>query len=502
MRDTSDTREAEGRGGGRRNRGHKRRGLTTRLTVLVTTLAVGAAGTVIATQYASAGNKQRDTAREQTRGQAWHGTIRCPNVGDQLEDVPDDVRARVDRELSRLDAQLAVAYRQLARQRGNPRRVMTKLENKRSSTIGRIVRTLGSVTESPDHLRGLAGCDFQRGRPGGNPEPPPVEGGEGEGEEIGGVGEGIGGVGEGEGDESGEPIENGPVPEDFVDITTVAPNVNEPILGENASTGTLSLECGRNEEGRYNSDNVIVAPGVSNGAHHMHDYVGNVSTDAFSTNESLEAADTTCANGDRSTHYWPVIRIQDGTDEQDADQPGGGLDGNIGTILTPETVTLQFRGNPLDEVTAMPRFLRIITGDARAFTNGTANANSSWSCTGFEDRQLTDRYPICPEGSSVVRTFEFQSCWDGENADSANHRSHVDFAREDGSCADGFVAIPQLVHRITYDVPPGAVYAVDSFPEQLHKPITDHSDFINVMTDEQMNTLLECVNGGERCGPE
>ncbi len=52
----------------------------------------------------------------------------------------------------------------------------------------------------------------------------------------------------------------------------------------------------------------------------------------------------------------------------------------------------------------MPRFLRIITGDAKAFTNGDANANASWSCTGFENRQLKDKYPICPEGSQVVRT--------------------------------------------------------------------------------------------------
>ncbi|MFD0385114.1 DUF1996 domain-containing protein [Streptomyces stramineus] len=82
----------------------------------------------------------------------------------------------------------------------------------------------------------------------------------------------------------------------------------------------------------------------------------------------------------------------------------------------------------------MPRFLRIITGDAKALTNGVANANASWSCEGFENRQLKDKYPICPDGADVVRTFAFQSCWDGRNTDSANHRTHVAFARGDGSC--------------------------------------------------------------------
>ncbi|MGH1553774.1 hypothetical protein ACRAWF_22770 [Streptomyces sp. L7] len=47
----------------------------------------------------------------------------------------------------------------------------------------------------------------------------------------------------------------------------------------------------------------------------------------------------------------------------------------------------------------MPQFLRIITGDAKTLTNGLANANAHWSCTGFENKvQLTEQYPICPQG--------------------------------------------------------------------------------------------------------
>ena len=113
---------------------------------------------------------------------------------------------------------------------------------------------------------------------------------------------------------------------------------------------------------------------------------------------------------------------------------------------------MNFVGNPRSKVTEMPRLLRIITGDAKAFVNGTANANASWSCTGFEDRQLKDKYPLCPQGSDVVRTFKFQSCWDGQNIDSANHRTHVAFADANGNCPNGFKAIPQLVQRIVYDV--------------------------------------------------
>ncbi|WP_432076991.1 DUF1996 domain-containing protein, partial [Streptomyces wuyuanensis] len=210
--------------------------------------------------------------------------------------------------------------------------------------------------------------------------------------------------------------------------------------------------------------------------------------------------------GDKSTYYWPVLRLQNGQQENDANADGGGKDQNVGEIQTPSQVTLNFVGNPRSKVTAMPRFLRIITGDAKAFVNGDANANASWSCTGFEDRQLKDKYPICPEGSQVVRTFKFQSCWDGQNTDSANHRTHVAFAQANGACPNGFRAIPQLVQRIVYDVPPpvfdGAnpsVFAVDSFPEQLHKPITDHGDFINVFDQRLMNKVVNCINTGRKC---
>lgn len=117
----------------------------------------------------------------------------------------------------------------------------------------------------------------------------------------------------------------------------------------------------------------------------------------------------------------------------------------------------------------------------------------------IRDRQLKDKYPICPAGSQVVRSFAFQSCWDGQNTDSANHRTHVAFADENGQCQEGFQAIPQLKQRIVYDIPPGPGFAVDSFPEQLHKPITDHGDFINVFDDDVMTKMVDCINTGKEC---
>jgi hypothetical protein len=417
----------------------------------------------------------------------------------------------------------------------------------------------------------------------------------------------------------------------FVDITKQQRNVKAPQPRRGASTGTFTVDCGRNENGHFNPDNFIAQPGVRNGAEHLHDYVGNVSTDADSTDESLAEAETTCRNGDQSAYFWPVIRIdRDNEDEEpgepadaevecpdvrrklrdvprqakaevdrnlqqlkdqiaeanarlkasanvddpnfvnnailrplrdkrtaaidrivqaidrvgqrprglkrlapctvkdgdandakvaeaaqeaeaDAPEKGDGksasdeneLPGNEGEIQRPETVDITFRGSPVGKVEAMPRFLRILYGDAKVSTNGPKNARNSWTCTGFEDKVLIDKYPICPEGSKVKRVHDFNSCWDGKNTDSANHRDHVVAPDREGKCPKGFKAVPQLRISLTYDIPRdvqlAGQYAVDAFPQEKHNPFSDHDDFANVMSDEIMNRLVQCVNSGRRC---
>lgn len=293
-------------------------------------------------------------------------------------------------------------------------------------------------------------------------------------------------------DEEAECADLGPFPEDFIDIRQVQRNVQEIRPRRSGSAGIFTSRCGTNGNGHRNSDNFIVAPGVTNGAHHVHDYVGNLSTDGFSTDQSLAAAGTTCALNDRSTYFWPVLR--DRTSDVNADDP----DGNVGTIMRARQVSLQFRGNAVSRVSPMPRFIRMITGDAKAATNGGANALAKWSCTGFTNR-ITTKYPLCPRGSQLVRILDFPSCWDGQNNDSANHRTHVLFPDANGACPSGTKAIPQLRMTLTYATPRTASFALDAFPEQRHNPVTDHADFANLMPDRLMKLAVDCINRNRRC---
>jgi hypothetical protein len=274
---------------------------------------------------------------------------------------------------------------------------------------------------------------------------------------------------------------------DYVRIDAVPVADAAPAAYPDASTGTAVSPCGHDAEGHHNGDNLITMPGISSGAHHSHDYVGNLSTDAASTDRSLAASPTTCRNGDRSSYYWPVLRLV-GT--------GGG---EHGPAVLPVSVLVQYRGNAASPVVPMPRFLRVITGDPRALTSDPKPATrTAWSCSGSTDRR-TDRYPICPPGGRVVRIFDFPSCWDGRHTDSPNHRTHVVFPAANGVCPAAFYPVPQLHVEVAYDLPPGARYAVDSFPEQHNSPRTDHAGFVDVMTDAQMAAVVGCLNSGRTC---
>ncbi|MFJ8541870.1 DUF1996 domain-containing protein [Streptomyces sp. NPDC093586] len=489
-----------------RNTRKRRTPPATKVIAGAAALALGGGGLVWADFYASA--HEEHSPHNRTRSAAAQvATISCPDVGQRIAGVPDRARGEVDGELATLDSQITEAYQRLTTtrraQEGDARfvdnAVLGPLRERRKVIIDRIQLEIDRAGgRADDGLDDLAAC---QGRP--------------TDQQQGGGGRGDGGRG-GDGQDQGGDNGNGaagPVAADFIDIGDVRPNSRDSrnglaADGDGGSTGTFTTDCGVNEDNLFNSDNLIAAPGVDNGAHHTHDYVGNQDNDAFSSDDDLANAGTSCRNqGDRSTYYWPVLRLQDGTREFDAGDRGGGAEGNIGKILKPVQAQLRFVGNRRGDVVAMPKFLRIITGDAKSFTNGDANANSSWSCTGFEDRQVTDKYPVCPGGSQVVRTADFQSCWDGRNTDSANHRTHTAFVDEDGACPDGFRAVPQLRVRLVYDVPAPVVengrvrnpYAVDGFPEQLHKPITDHNDFINVMDEDLMNKVVDCINNGEDC---
>ena len=300
---------------------------------------------------------------------------------------------------------------------------------------------------------------------------------------------------EGGGEETEAPA-NGINEADYINIRQVQPKRTQRI-GRNGSAGTFnSIRCGLQD--RHNSDNFIAAPGVINGAHHEHGYVGNTTTDANSNDASLAAGGTTCNQGDKSAYFWPVVR--DATLPTQERFPGElEADLNTGVILDPR-ISIRYEGNPKSKVTALPQNVRVLAGDAKAPVNGGANQKAAFTCQGFTNRISTDKYTLCPNGRGFTSISEFPSCWDGKSTDTANHRDHMKYPDAAGNCpATNPVVVPKLVITLTYNVKPGPTFRFDSFPESLHSPISSHNDWFNLVPTNVMNRMVQCINSGRRC---
>ncbi|HEY0697851.1 MAG TPA: DUF1996 domain-containing protein [Micromonospora sp.] len=280
---------------------------------------------------------------------------------------------------------------------------------------------------------------------------------------------------------------------DQVPITEAAEVSPDPPAAPGAATGTYAWSCGVSHH--HDRDNVVRAPGVPGAARHLHDYAGNLAAGAHATDDVLAASATTCDNGDRSVYYWPVLQLGSGGYPADPRTAGRS---RPPAAQAPVSVLLTYRGSPTGPVVASPRFLRAVTGDARAATDGATLARPTWTCASAPHRR-TGSYPACPPGDRVLRVFDFPSCWDGRRTDSPDHRSHLVFATGTGSCPHGTFAVPRLRIEVAYRLPDGARFAIDTLPEQRGDPSTDHADLVSALPEELMREVVDCLNTGRTC---
>ncbi|MEJ2863256.1 DUF1996 domain-containing protein [Actinomycetospora flava] len=287
---------------------------------------------------------------------------------------------------------------------------------------------------------------------------------------------------------------------DYVEIGDVEANGN---IGEGGvfNGGSYSVDCGVSDHN--NSDNYMAAPGKKNGAQHVHDYVGNQTTDANSDDDPLqEAADagqTSCVNGDGSAFFWPVLRDINGQ-SPDEGEDGGSLDGNNGSIIKPASADLTFHGHGDREITAMPSHLMMIMGNAKQGAQDGKNVNAKYTCSGAgNENRITEQYPICGANEQLTRILDYPSCWDGENLESKDFRSHIFFPDAQGNCEEDQEPIPALRITLKYDQPEGRTFQIDSFPNEQHDPKTDHSDFHNIASQASNDAGADCINNDQRC---
>ncbi|WP_250009006.1 DUF1996 domain-containing protein [Actinoplanes sp. M2I2] len=186
------------------------------------------------------------------------------------------------------------------------------------------------------------------------------------------------------------------------------------------------------------ADDPIVLPGLPGGSH-MHSFLGNDSTDAFSTADTLlKNAGSSCKPLEDRSAYWIPSLIEDGKK------------------IEPHGVTVYYGSRLPDPSKTMPfpQGFRMIVGDAKKQVATPQGAPGQFWCAGAggeTGRSADGNWPVCAKTAELTFQLTFPDCWDGVHLDSPDHKSHVGPADGSGKCSGKFpVAIPSLSFVIGY----------------------------------------------------
>ena len=256
-------------------------------------------------------------------------------------------------------------------------------------------------------------------------------------------------------------------------VLSVVPNVRAQ------GGGFFSIHC---ELSHRAKDDPIVFPGDF-GAAHLHDFFGNRSTDADSRRRTMVNKASTCGLSADTAGYWTPTLLD--------------ADGNPVPI---RTVLIYYRSADGVSVRPFPRNFKIIAGGDT--TNPPAPSRSqlslSWAC-GDTAPYMEAPLDCTGTGYPVTAHVHFPECWDGENKDSNDHRSHMVFGTPE--CPDGYVAMPRLRVHVKYETMNAEGFMLSS-DLQLGTPSGQsfHADFWNTWQQPALRFLVDhCTNAGRAC---
>ncbi len=233
-------------------------------------------------------------------------------------------------------------------------------------------------------------------------------------------------------------------------------------------------------------DDPIVKFGQA-GQSHVHQFIGNSSANAFSTEATLRVGATNCNPVVDKSPYWVPALYKNGVH------------------VPPESVIIYYQGitNPQTAV-AYPQGLKIVVGNPAA-TNPDQNPSARWNCT--SGSASSRDFMNCPAGSKLQTYLDFPTCWNGRDLDSTDHFSHMAWALGGigAPCpATHPVAVPRVQYVITYPVN-GTGLTLGGTRNGVNVTTapgyTFHGDFWNVWDQAELQRrVTNCINAGYICG--
>ena len=256
-----------------------------------------------------------------------------------------------------------------------------------------------------------------------------------------------------------------------------------------------------------NNDDPIVYPGRP-GRSHPHTFFGNASTNASSTLASLRKARTTCKPSADKAAYWVPTLFQGNRE------------------LRPQKAQFYFNLRGYDQMHPFPAGLRMIAGNAHAFSPQSTNI-VYWACASSESARSAPLHrpppscadvpvvrkkgffracatcpsrPLPPPRAHQKRYLElhvnFPDCWDGKHLDSPDHQSHMAYSRAYACPASHPVKVPLIRLNVRYPVGGGRNVYLSS-----GGVLTGHADFINAWNESFLTRLVDTCFHDRPCDP-
>jgi hypothetical protein len=224
-------------------------------------------------------------------------------------------------------------------------------------------------------------------------------------------------------------------------------------------------------------DDPIVYPRQP-GASHDHSFVGNTTTNAYSTLRSLRAGTSTCKRGGETAAYWmPTLLLN-------------------GQMVAPTSATIYYRRKTLAPLRAFPAGFKMIAGD-RSATSPQGMQVTFWNCGAASGVAASTEVPTCPDtrAQSLRLHVNFPSCWDGKHLDSADHKSHVAYPVRGACPVSHPVAVPAISLIYRYPITGGSGVSLSSGGRY-----SAHADFFNAWRQGTLVSLVNsCLNALRHC---
>jgi hypothetical protein len=227
-----------------------------------------------------------------------------------------------------------------------------------------------------------------------------------------------------------------------------------------------------------NTDDPIVYPGQP-GRSHDHTFIGNDTTNAFSSVETMRGGTSSCRRAGDTAAYWAPTLI-----------------GPSGQAIQPRAATVYYRRHTLVPLQAFADGFRMIAGNARA-TSPQGLTVTSWNCGPQAGIRPQATVPTCPDADrrGLALHVQFPDCWDGVNLDSPDHQSHMAYSISGRCPADHPVALPAIQLNLRYPSAGGPGLVLSSGGQ-----FSGHADFFNAWEAQELRRLVNrCLNGLRHC---